>query len=47
MITPAGISPRFSLSKIIAAKPTAAFDPKWDNFLIDSDFFTRLIYDGV
>jgi hypothetical protein len=36
-----------SLEDIVAAKPIAAFDSKWGNFVIDSDFFTRLIYEGV
>ena len=31
----------------VAAKPTAAFDAKWGKFVIDPDFFTRLVYDGV
>lgn len=36
-----------SLSEIIAAKPTAAYDAKWGNFVIDPAFFTRLVYAGV
>ncbi len=31
----------------IAAKPTAAFDAKWGQFVIDPGFFTRLVYEGV
>ena len=31
----------------VAAKPTAAFDAKWGNFVIDPGFFTRLVYEGV
>ena len=31
----------------VAAKPTAAFDAKFDNFVIDPAFFTRLVYEGV
>jgi glyoxylase-like metal-dependent hydrolase (beta-lactamase superfamily II) len=31
----------------VAAKPTAAFDAKWGQFLIDPGFFTRLVYEGV
>ena len=31
----------------VAAKPTAAFDAKFGNFVIDPDFFTRLVYEGV
>jgi len=36
-----------SLEDIIAAKPTAAFDDKWGRFVIDSKFFTKLVYDGL
>ena len=28
-------------------KPTAAFDAKFGNFVIDPGFFTRLVYEGV
>ena len=31
----------------VAAKPTAAFDAKFGSFVIDPDFFTRLVYEGV
>jgi hypothetical protein len=30
----------------VAAKPTAAFDAKFGNFVIDPGFFTRLVYEG-
>ena len=33
--------------EIVAAKPTAAFDAKFGNFVIDPGFFTRLVYEGV
>ncbi|MBR0840044.1 MBL fold metallo-hydrolase [Bradyrhizobium liaoningense] len=33
--------------EVIAAKPTAAFDAKWGQFLVDPDFFTKLVYEGV
>jgi glyoxylase-like metal-dependent hydrolase (beta-lactamase superfamily II) len=36
-----------SLDDIIAAKPTAAFDAKWGQFLITPDLFTKLVYEGV
>jgi glyoxylase-like metal-dependent hydrolase (beta-lactamase superfamily II) len=36
-----------SLADTIAAKPTAAYDPKWGQFVIDPVFFTRLVYEGV
>ncbi len=36
-----------SRDETVAAKPTAAFDAKWGNFVIDPDFFTRLVYQGV
>ena len=35
-----------SLDDTIAAKPTAAFDAKWGQFLITPAFFTRLVYEG-
>jgi glyoxylase-like metal-dependent hydrolase (beta-lactamase superfamily II) len=31
----------------VAAKPTAAFDAEWGQFVIDPGFFTRLVYEGV
>jgi glyoxylase-like metal-dependent hydrolase (beta-lactamase superfamily II) len=31
----------------VAAKPTAAFDATFGNFVIDPPFFTRLVYEGV
>jgi glyoxylase-like metal-dependent hydrolase (beta-lactamase superfamily II) len=31
----------------VAAKPTAAFDAQFGQFLIDPGFFTRLVYEGV
>jgi glyoxylase-like metal-dependent hydrolase (beta-lactamase superfamily II) len=31
----------------VAAKPTAAFDAKWGQFVIDPAFFTKLVYEGV
>jgi glyoxylase-like metal-dependent hydrolase (beta-lactamase superfamily II) len=36
-----------SLEEVIAAKPTAAFDDKWGRFVIDSKFFTKLVYEGL
>jgi glyoxylase-like metal-dependent hydrolase (beta-lactamase superfamily II) len=36
-----------SLDEIVAAKPTAAFDAKWGQFLISSALFTKLVYEGV
>jgi hypothetical protein len=30
-----------------AAKPTVAHDAKWGPFVIDPDFFTKLVYEGV
>jgi glyoxylase-like metal-dependent hydrolase (beta-lactamase superfamily II) len=36
-----------SLDEIIAAKPTADFDAKYGNFVIDPAFFTRLVYAGL
>jgi glyoxylase-like metal-dependent hydrolase (beta-lactamase superfamily II) len=31
----------------VAAKPSAAYDAKWGQFVIDPGFFTRLVYAGV
>ena len=36
-----------SLDETVAAKPTAAFDAKWGQFVITPAFFTRLVYEGV
>jgi len=36
-----------SRDETVAAKPTAAFDAKWGQFVIDPGFFTRLVYRGV
>jgi len=36
-----------SRDETVGAKPTAAFDAKWGNFVIDPGFFTRLVYEGV
>jgi len=31
----------------VAAKPTAAFDAKWGQFVIDPGFFTRIVYESA
>jgi glyoxylase-like metal-dependent hydrolase (beta-lactamase superfamily II) len=36
-----------SREEVVAAKPTAAFDAQFGNFVIDPGFFTRLVYEGV
>jgi len=36
-----------SLSETIAARPTAAYDAKWGQFLITPAFFVTLVYSGV
>ena len=36
-----------SRDETVAAKPTAAFDERFGNFVIDPGFFTRLVYRGV
>ena len=36
-----------SLNDVIAAKPTAAYDAKWNGFVIKNDLFTKLVYKGV
>lgn len=36
-----------SLNEVVAANPTAAYDAKWGQFVIDPAFFTKLVYEGV
>jgi hypothetical protein len=36
-----------SRDEAVAAKPTAAFDAKWGNFVVDAGYFTRMVYEGV
>lgn len=36
-----------SLDEIVAAKPTAAFDAKWGNFVFSGNEFTRMVYAGL
>lgn len=36
-----------SRAETVAAKPTAAFDAQWDKSLVDRDYFTWLVYEGV
>ncbi|AET88605.1 Beta-lactamase-like protein [Burkholderia sp. YI23] len=36
-----------SLDEIIAAKPTAAFDATWGNFVFNGDQFTKMVYAGL
>jgi len=36
-----------SRDEVVAAKPTASYDAKWGGFVIDGNFFTRLVYAGV
>ncbi|WP_424630676.1 MBL fold metallo-hydrolase [Bradyrhizobium sp. SYSU BS000235] len=36
-----------SLDDIVKAKPTAAFDAKWGQFVVNGAFFTRIAYEGV
>ncbi|MBE7157598.1 MAG: MBL fold metallo-hydrolase [Rhodospirillales bacterium] len=36
-----------SLEDIVAAKPTAAYDAKWGNYLVSPEAFTHLVYKGV
>jgi hypothetical protein len=35
-----------SLDEVVTAKPTAAYDTKWDEFVIDGKKFTGLVYQG-
>ena len=36
-----------SRDEVVAAKPTAAYDAKFGDWVIDPGFFTRLVYEGV
>jgi glyoxylase-like metal-dependent hydrolase (beta-lactamase superfamily II) len=36
-----------TLEETVAAKPTAAYDAKWGQFVIDPPIFTKLVYEGV
>ena len=36
-----------SLDEVIAARPTAAFDAKWGNFVFNGDQFTKMVYAGL
>jgi glyoxylase-like metal-dependent hydrolase (beta-lactamase superfamily II) len=36
-----------SQAEVVAAQPTAAYDAKWGGFVINPDFFTRLVFDGL
>jgi len=36
-----------SRGEVVAAKPTADYDAKWGGFVVDGDFFARLVYAGV
>lgn len=36
-----------SRDAVVAAKPTADYDAKWGGFVINGDFFARLVYAGV
>jgi len=36
-----------SRDEAVAAKPTAAFDAEFGNFVIDPGFITKLVYEGL
>jgi glyoxylase-like metal-dependent hydrolase (beta-lactamase superfamily II) len=36
-----------SVDEVVAAKPTGDYDAKWGGFVIDGNFFARLVYAGV
>jgi hypothetical protein len=36
-----------SRAEVVAAKPTAEYDTKWGGFVINPEFFTRLVFDGL
>src|SRR5262249_48429606 len=35
-----------SRDEVVAAKPTSNYDAKWGGFVINGDFFTRVVYGG-
>jgi hypothetical protein len=39
--------PGLPRDEAVAARPTAAFDAKWGNFVVDPGYFTKLVYEGV
>jgi len=36
-----------SCDEVVAAKPTVDHDAKWGGFVVNGDFFTRLVYAGI
>jgi hypothetical protein len=36
-----------TLAEVQAAKPTSVYDQKFGGFVIDGNFFTKLVYDGL
>ncbi len=36
-----------TLDEIVAARPTAAFDAKWGNFVFNGEQFTHMVYAGM
>jgi glyoxylase-like metal-dependent hydrolase (beta-lactamase superfamily II) len=36
-----------TLDEVVAAAPTAVYDAKWGDFVIDGETFTQLVYQGV
>jgi hypothetical protein len=36
-----------SLDAVVAARPTAAFDAKWGQYVVTPALFTKLVYEGV
>jgi len=36
-----------SLDEVVAAKPTSDYDAKWGRFVVNGDFFAKLVYAGV
>jgi len=35
------------IEAVIAERPTASFDARWGNHLVNGETFTRLVYQGV
>ena len=46
-MSPSSRKPAKRGTRLSQPKPTAAFDAKWGQFVIDPGFFTRLVYEGV
>ncbi len=44
----AGLKQRgMTVKQVVAARPTAKYDAKWGQFVIDPESFTGMVYEGV